>query len=493
MSQSAAHQLQDAEPPYGAIPETSGLAEVTPTLTATDAATPVAQPRVQPAEVSQSSSAPAYSLVARLLLSWLPTYGILRFANYDAATAAVNATVLTAVFAPTSRWIVKRARAQRLAYGPISAVVASAFVGYVFAAAIAFTLPSLVQSQLALAATSLLAAVLATVWYTKAVSPFGATQRVVVVGGGDDVSRLVSDAENKRARFLIVGIVADDPASAVAESPLLKGRTSELGTVIQELVPDLVVIAVQSGRPEIFRRLLDVAESDFSMLGLPEFYELAFGRLPIRELTPAWFMSTLHVYTRPYNRFSKRAFDISVALAGILLALPLIPFVVVVVKRTKGSLVYRQTRLGEHGELFTILKFRTMYANAESANGAVWAGTGDPRIIPGGGLLRRTRIDELPQLWNVLKGEMSIVGPRPERPEFIEALESAVPFWQQRALLRPGITGWAQIREGYTSDEIGAERKLSYDLWYLRHRSLTLDAVICARTIGTLVSGAGAR
>jgi lipopolysaccharide/colanic/teichoic acid biosynthesis glycosyltransferase len=133
-----------------------------------------------------------------------------------------------------------------------------------------------------------------------------------------------------------------------------------------------------------------------------------------------------------------------------------------------------------------------MRADAE-ATGAVWALERDPRITTTGRIMRKTRLDELPQLWNVLRGDMSIVGPRPERPEFVEELREAVPFWTRRHLVKPGITGWAQVRRGYTADASGTEEKLSYDLWYLRHRSLVVDLAICAKTFTTLVTGSGAR
>ena len=125
--------------------------------------------------------------------------------------------------------------------------------------------------------------------------------------------------------------------------------------------------------------------------------------------------------------------------------------------------------------------------------GAVWAAERDPRVIPFGRLLRKTRLDELPQLWNVLRGDISVVGPRPERPEFVEQLQAEVPFWSRRHLVKPGITGWAQVRRGYASDPESMSEKLSYDLWYLRHRSLVVDLAICLKTVSTLLSGSGAR
>jgi exopolysaccharide biosynthesis polyprenyl glycosylphosphotransferase len=205
-----------------------------------------------------------------------------------------------------------------------------------------------------------------------------------------------------------------------------------------------------------------------------------------------WFMSVLHLYQRPYARWAKRTFDVVVAGLGVLLTAPLFPILALLVRRTAGPVIYRQVRLGEGGRTFTIYKFRSMGTDAEIGV-AIWAAEHDPRVTALGRFMRKTRLDELPQLWNVLCGEMSIVGPRPERPEFVEQLEAEVPFWSRRHLVKPGITGWAQVRRGYTADAASTSEKLSYDLWYLRHRSLVVDLAICVKTISTLLSGSGAR
>src|SRR5262249_44987320 len=171
------------------------------------------------------------------------------------------------------------------------------------------------------------------------------------------------------------------------------------------------------------------------------------------------------------------------------LALPILPLIVVPVLLSGRQLFVRQIRMGEFGKPFTMFKFRTMRVNAEEAGEAVWAQARDPRVTRAGRVMRRLRLDEIPQLWNVIRGDMSIVGPRPERPEFMEFLEHRVPFWTHRQLVKPGITGWAQVRRGYTSDAEGSVDKLSYDLWYLRHRSIVVDLAICLRTLWVLVVG----
>jgi lipopolysaccharide/colanic/teichoic acid biosynthesis glycosyltransferase len=173
--------------------------------------------------------------------------------------------------------------------------------------------------------------------------------------------------------------------------------------------------------------------------------------------------------------------------------LPLFLLICLALGISGGPVFYRQTRSGEGGKLFQVLKFRTMSPDAEAGGGAVWASAQDPRVTKVGRILRRTRLDELPQFWNVLRGEMSVVGPRPERPEYLRLLEREVSYWNRRLLLKPGITGWAQIHLGYTDSVSGARSKLSYDLYYLKHRSLSFDVVILIATLRLLFTGRGAR
>ncbi|HEY0417349.1 MAG TPA: exopolysaccharide biosynthesis polyprenyl glycosylphosphotransferase [Gaiellaceae bacterium] len=314
--------------------------------------------------------------------------------------------------------------------------------------------------------------------------------RVLIVGGGKPTLDLLEVlALDPDQPFRVLGIVEETEVEAIAGVPVL-GGVARLRMALETVKPDLVVVAADRGRPEIFKVLAHGAALGFRVVGLPEFYEHAFGRVPIRGMTDAWFMSILHLYQRPYPKIAKRAFDLVFAGVGLLLTAPLFPLLALLIRAGGGPVFYRQTRLGEHGRPFTILKFRSMQPDAEKS-GAVWAEEHDPRITKLGRVLRRTRLDELPQLINVVRGDMSIVGPRPERPEFLEMLEDAVPFWSRRHLLRPGITGWAQLRSGYASDSYATEEKLSHDLWYLRHQSLLVDLVICGRTLPALFVGAG--
>jgi exopolysaccharide biosynthesis polyprenyl glycosylphosphotransferase len=288
----------------------------------------------------------------------------------------------------------------------------------------------------------------------------------------------------------VVGLVDQETTVETVGGVPVLGRVHDLEAIVRLARPDLVVLSVERGRPDVFARLAAVAGLGFQVVGLPEFYEHAFGRLPIRHLTEAWFMSILHVYQRPYSALAKRALDVAASLAILLLTAPLFLLIAVLVSTTPGRVLYRQVRLGEGGKTFKIIKFRTMREGAESGE-AIWAQVDDPRVTAVGRILRQTRLDELPQLWNVLRGEMSIVGPRPERPDFLPALEATVPFWSRRHLLRPGVTGWAQVNAGYAADQFEMETKLAYDLWYLRHRRLIVDVMICLKTLPRLLAQAG--
>jgi exopolysaccharide biosynthesis polyprenyl glycosylphosphotransferase len=226
---------------------------------------------------------------------------------------------------------------------------------------------------------------------------------------------------------------------------------------------------------------------------LPEFFEQKFGRVPVEEITSVWFLHALNVANRGISAALKRVLDLVVALVLLVVSAPLMVLTALAVKLTSpGAVFYRQQRVGEHGRVFTCVKFRSMRHDAET-DGAVWAEEEDPRTTGVGRYLRRYRIDELPQLWNVLRGEMTMVGPRPERPEFVRQLVDAVPFYSPRHLTKPGLTGWAQVSAGYAATLDDARLKLSYDLYYLKHRGLALDLAILLRTIGVVVRGTGAR
>jgi sugar transferase (PEP-CTERM system associated) len=225
-----------------------------------------------------------------------------------------------------------------------------------------------------------------------------------------------------------------------------------------------------------------------------EYYEQVTGKIPIESLRLGTLLFSSGFHLSRFLMIYKRLASIVVSIVGLVLCLPLLPLVAVAIKLTSpGPLLYHQKRVGRDDTIFYCHKFRTMRADAEADTGPTWAPDEDPRITTVGRFIRTTRLDEIPQLWNVLKGEMSLVGPRPERPEFIEWLKQAIPFYNLRHTVRPGITGWAQIRYKYGNSIEDAKEKLRFDLFYIKNMSPGLDALIFFDTIKTILLGRGAR
>jgi exopolysaccharide biosynthesis polyprenyl glycosylphosphotransferase len=218
---------------------------------------------------------------------------------------------------------------------------------------------------------------------------------------------------------------------------------------------------------------------------MPDLYDKLSRRIPIQHIDPAWALNVIEKLPSRLSLSCKRLMDLALAGFGLLVLAPFLPLVALAIRLdSPGPIFYRQIRSGRAGRPFTILKFRTMVTDAEKDGRARWASEDDPRITRVGRFLRKTRVDELPQLHNVLRGEMSIVGPRPERPEFIEQLEQDIPFYRTRLMVKPGLTGWAQIHYRYGSSVEDALIKLQYDFHYLRYWSLWLDLYVIFRTFG---------
>ncbi len=432
--------------------------------------------------------------VGRVAVIWLPIWAFC-VAQLHATGSAFLASV---VYLGIWKLALRRAYAEHTVtvwtVGATVPAMVGAVTGAIVAALVSLSVSRLHLSWLAILEIAVAVFVGSAVWETTVAGSLAARRRILLVGtdgGGTDLLEDVSLAA-PRLPFEVIGVVDDSRDTDQIAGVPLHGTVEDLAAIVTEHRPQIVVLANDRCRAPAFERLVAVGHLGFSVVGVPEFYEYAFGRLPVRSLTPQWFMSILHLYQRPYSGLAKRTFDVVVASVVLLVVAPLLPILVLLVRRTPGPAVFRQVRLGAGGKPFTIYKFRTMAMDAER-DGAVWAMERDPRVTDIGRLMRKTRLDELPQLWNVLKGDMSFVGPRPERPEFVSELEAEVPFWSRRHLVKPGITGWAQVRRGYTDDAAGTGDKLSYDLWYLRHRSLVVDIAICAKTLSTLLSGSGAR
>jgi exopolysaccharide biosynthesis polyprenyl glycosylphosphotransferase len=421
--------------------------------------------------------------VGRVVLVWVPCYTLMGYRFGPTSAAIAGASLLAIV------WLIALRSAFAAVHFTLGAPVRCAvgtLTGVVGVSAVALWVPGLGMSTATILALALSVFALTAIWESVAQRVVG--KRRVLVVGTSSCADAVADAISfeGHAPFTVVGAVDDEPDDAAR-----LGTVAELSRVIDEQRPDLIVLTDGDSSTNALDRLLAAPSSGVKVVGHAHFFDHAFGRIPLEDLTPTWFMSIFHLWQRPYTRFAKRTFDFVCASIVLVLAAPLMLVIAGLVKLTPGPVIYRQTRVGEGGKHFTIFKFRTMRADAEEPGEAAYAQPGDPRVTWVGRILRKTHLDELPQLWDVIRGDMSIVGPRPERPEFIPMLEKAIPFFTRRLLVKPGITGWAQLRRDYASDTEGAADKLSYDLWYLRHRNLTVDLAICAKTFSTLFLRAG--
>jgi exopolysaccharide biosynthesis polyprenyl glycosylphosphotransferase len=416
-------------------------------------------------------------------LVWLPCFTLMAH-RFGPGSYALAASLLLA-----GLWLVcfrSAFSAVHLTLGAPVRCAVGTLTGFVGVSAVALWIPGMGMSLSTLLVLVVSVFALTTVW-ESVVGRVAGKRRVLIVGtssAADAVAGAIS--VEGRAPFSVVGTVDDDEADTAR-----LGSVAELTRVIEEQRPDLIVLTDGEASAKAIDRLLAAPAGTFKVVGLAHFFDHAFGRVPLENLTATWFMSILHVWQRPYTRFAKRTFDVVCASVVLLLAAPLMLVIAGLVRLTRGPVIYRQVRVGEGGRRFTIHKFRTMRRDAEEPGQPAYAEEDDPRATKLGRILRRSHLDELPQLWDVLRGDMSIVGPRPERPEFIPMLEEAIPFFTRRLLVKPGITGWAQLRRDYTSDFEGAAEKLSYDLWYVRHRTLTVDLAICAKTFATLFQRPG--
>jgi exopolysaccharide biosynthesis polyprenyl glycosylphosphotransferase len=372
--------------------------------------------------------------------------------------------------------------------GPAIPAAVGTLVGLIAISAFHLWLPYLELPAVTLLSMAISVFVLTTAWEALWRRMIVAKRRVLVVGTSSGAAEIVEAIDGaQQTPFRVVGVVDGQGPRVPAGAPLL-GSVQDLARIVEAQRPDLIVLTEGDSSGRVLNSLLDVASSGFKVVGVTTFFEHAFGWVPLRSVTPSWFMGILHLHQRTYSRFAKRTFDIVCAAIGVVVVAPILPLIALLVRRSSpGPIIYRQTRVGESGKLFTMYKFRTMEDGAEQPGKPVFAEEDDPRVTPVGRVLRQTHLDELPQLWNVLRGEMSIVGPRPERPEFISMLENTVPFLARRLLVKPGITGWAQLRCDYASDSETVADRLSYDLWYLRHRNLTVDLAICAKTFSALL------
>jgi len=327
-------------------------------------------------------------------------------------------------------------------------------------------------------------------YWTKMRVDEAARIRVAVAGGHGFVRDLIRELAVARVRgFHVVGWLGDGPVAPGAGALRWLGAIGEVGAVVEREGIDLVVCGpgdcgTESTEAAISGEVAALCvDHGVRVLAASQLYEELFGHVPIGTIDAAWYRYITHPRFRSSGALPKRLFDLVLGIPLLLVSLPLIAVCAAAVALEDGRPVfYRQQRLGARGRAFEIVKLRTMAVDAEADGRPQWASADDERVTAVGRVLRRTHLDELPQLWNVLRGEMTLVGPRPERPEIVEGLEGDIPHYSRRHLVKPGVTGWAAVRCGYSGSELGSAWKACHDLFYIKHRSVFADLLILIET-----------
>lgn len=327
---------------------------------------------------------------------------------------------------------------------------------------------------------------------------WASTARRLLLVGTDWSAETIIETLRRDApqSFAIVGIIGKESevGQVVRGVPVIGTSKDLMNFVRRDEVAEVVITATPQLDGEVFQAVMDAYEHGIVITPMPILYERVTERVPVEHLGDNWAvvlpLSGQSVFD-PYP-ILKRVFDVVLSLVGLMVWFVFLPLVALLIKLdSRGGVFYTQIRVGKHGRLFRIIKFRTMVTDAEKQTGAVFAQRNDARVTRIGRWLRKTRYDETPQLLNVLRGDMSLIGPRPERPEHVERLQAKIPFYRTRHTLRPGVTGWAQVRYKYGETDEDSLVKLQYDLYYIRHKSLLLDFNILVRTVGKAINMSG--
>ena len=320
-------------------------------------------------------------------------------------------------------------------------------------------------------------------------------QRVLILGVGPLADTIERAMPASPYNYVFAGFVQSGPEKSTVTTSRILGSIDQIEEIIAREKINKLIVSMSERRGVLpVRNLLSCKLRGVEILDSPSFYEQLTGKLLIEGIQPSWFLYSAGFRVTPFKRKWKRVLDVLFSSLGLLFTLPLMPLIALLIKLTSpGPVFYRQKRVGEGGGEFTLMKFRTMCDDAEKETGAVWASENDPRITGLGRFLRKSRIDEIPQLFNVFKGEMSFVGPRPERKEFVDQLSEKIPYYGKRHFVKPGVTGWAQVKYPYGASENDALEKLRYDLYYIKNYTITLDLIIVLETIKVVLFGRGGR
>jgi sugar transferase (PEP-CTERM system associated) len=328
-------------------------------------------------------------------------------------------------------------------------------------------------------------------WISQRVAP---PERLLLVGVGSASITLARELAERTERAIeVVGFVCPEADRAGAPGANIIGTIEDIPAIVRARGVDRVVVSLADARGKLpMDKLLEMKLDGVTFDHLASVYEQYTGRIAVENLRPSWLIFSEGFRKSRWLRAAKRSLDVLGAGLALMVLLPVMAIVAGLVKATSpGPIFYGQRRVGLRGHVFKVRKFRSMREDAEARTGAVWAGENDCRVTPIGRILRRTHLDELPQFWNILIGDMSLVGPRPERPEFVKELTRVIPFYGQRHVVRPGLTGWAQVCYAYGASVDDSMEKLQFDLFYIKHMSLGLDAYTLLRTVKRVIQGRG--
>jgi sugar transferase (PEP-CTERM system associated) len=360
-------------------------------------------------------------------------------------------------------------------------------------------LPDLILPTWVMIVGSALTLILLPLWrilFSTIVMKAMGSERVLFLGTSSVSQEIVQYlTEHPETGLTALGYLDNlDTGTEVAGGKVL-GRISDLETTVEQFRPDRIVVGMSERRARLpVNQLLELRLSGIHIEDALTTYESTFGRISTRELRPSQLIFSTELGPNPSRVLLQSVYSMTIAVVAAVVALPIMALVAIAVRLSSpGPALYSQRRTGKNDVPFMLYKFRSMYADAEAHSGAVWAKKDDPRITPVGKWLRKLRLDELPQLFNVLKGDMSIVGPRPERPEFVAELERRIPYYRQRHCIKPGITGWAQINHKYGDTIEDTIVKLEYDLYYIKNLAPALDAFIIFHTAKVMLLSRGSQ
>jgi sugar transferase (PEP-CTERM system associated) len=362
-----------------------------------------------------------------------------------------------------------------------------------------FLVPDLIVGRELFAITLVFSSVFLTVWHTLLrvyIEARPSRSNVIVIGTGRLAKNLVKEVLRRPDLGMKVkGFVDDDPSlqGVSIVNPRVIGFCQDLPRLMEHHHVDRIVVALQDRRGKLpIKDLLDFKTRGIAIEDATSFYERVTGKIALENLKPSWMIFNSGFEVSKGQLRLKRITSVLLSSLALLLAWPVVLLIMALIKlESKGPVFHKQERVGQDGRVFMLWKFRSMYEDAERDTGPVWSESGDKRVTRIGRILRRFRFDELPQLYNVLRGDMSLVGPRPERPHFVDELATNIPFYKLRHVVKPGITGWAQINYEYASSVEHTVEKLQYDLFYIKNMSWFLDAVIIFETIKTVLMRKG--